>query len=149
MNSIHFQGKKNSLESTPTLACAETYFNQNALWAVWCCIFSSMRLCPPRRLLQWGNGEKTGKLKNRGHAGDDGKGLFFPLSSVPRALSFPFSPAPASRSRAILKFPSPYSSSYRKDERDLCGGERACDVFSSDHPHELNFTISKHVPETA
>ena len=37
-------------------------------------------LSPPQRLLQWGNGEKTGKerdngeIKNRERAGDDGKG---------------------------------------------------------------------------
>ena len=41
------------------------------------------------------NREKTGKLKNRGRAGDDGKGHFFSIPSVPRALPFPFSPAPA------------------------------------------------------
>ena len=37
-------------------------------------LFSFGPLSPPLRLLQWGNGEKTGKLKNRGRAGDDGKG---------------------------------------------------------------------------
>ena len=40
------------------------------------------KLSPPQRLLQWGNGEKTGKLKNRGRAGDDGKGQVSP----PRAF---------------------------------------------------------------
>ena len=50
-----------------------------------------------------GNGEKretTGKLKNRRRAGDDGKDFSFPLPSVPRALSFPFSPAhPAGKTK--------------------------------------------------
>ena len=60
--------------------------------------FAGSELSPPQRLLQWGNGEKTGKreitgkLKHRGRAGDGGKGED---PSGPRALSFPFSPAPA------------------------------------------------------
>ena len=65
---------------------------------------------PPQRLLHWRNGEKTGIFKNRRRAGDDGKGqkslLFFSLPSVPRALSFPFSPAPAP-STSSLPIPQP------------------------------------------
>ena len=40
-------------------------------------------LSPPQRLLQWGNGKKTGKEKESGERG-----------SVHCALLFPFSPAP-------------------------------------------------------
>ena len=57
---------------------------------------------PLQRLLQWRNGEKMGgkkrergKLKNRGSAGDDGKGCSrFPSPQLPRAL-FRLSPFPS------------------------------------------------------
>ena len=71
------------------------------------------------------NGEKerdNGEIKKSGACGDDGNGLlFFSLPTVPRALSFPSFPAPA----RFIFFPSPISPLYRKDERDLCGGERS------------------------
>ena len=51
-------------------------------------------LSPPQRLLHWGNGEKTGKERDNGEI------------NVPRALSFPFSPAPA-RFNSPLPIPDP------------------------------------------
>ena len=79
-------------------------------------------------------------MKNRGSAGDDGKGeaetkkiggargttgkakrLSFSLPSVPRALSFRFSPGSA---RLLFTSPQfPARSPYEKI-RGLCGGER-------------------------
>ena len=64
------------------------------------------QLYPLQRLLQWGNGEKTGKrerkrgeIKSQGHVGDDGKApsparFHFPPPKLPRGLFFPSSHSP-------------------------------------------------------
>ena len=51
-------------------------------------------------------------------------------SSVPRALSFSSSPAPARFIFPLSPFPF-----YRKDERDLCGGERGPNTERASHYH--------------
>ena len=82
---------------------------------------------PPQRLLQLGNGEKTGKRERkweieksraRGGRWEGPKGLspflFFSLPNVPRALSFPLYPAPAG-----FTFPSPHSPAGKTKETSV------------------------------
>ena len=67
-----------------------------------------------------GNGEKretTGKLKNRGRAGDDGLAFSFPFLVSPARFRFPSPQLPRALIALSLFLTLP------KDERDLCGGE--------------------------